>query len=82
VTSGPNFPLANGALVPCLERCVHYAFDAVIKIQTQNIKSLSPKPEAVDDFQDYKDTLMEDLVWSSPCRSWYVFHSNPFADSG
>ncbi|KIW94684.1 uncharacterized protein Z519_04661 [Cladophialophora bantiana CBS 173.52] len=71
MTSGPNFPLANGALIPCLERCVHYAFDAAIKLQSQNIKAMSPLPEAVDDFQEYKDELMKDLVWSSPCRSWY-----------
>lgn len=70
VTSGPNFPLANGTLIPCLERCVNYAFDAAIKIQTQNIKAMSPLAQAVDDFQEFKDTLMQELVWSSPCRSW------------
>ena len=71
VTSGPNFPLANGCLIPCLERCVHYAFDAVEKIRTQNIKSLSPSTAAVNDFQEHKDSLMKDLVWTSECRSWY-----------
>ena len=70
MTSGPNFPLANGPLIPCLERCVHYAFDAAVKLQTQNIKAMLPFPEAVDDFQEDKDELMKDLVWSSSCRSW------------
>lgn len=71
MTSGPNFTLANGCLIPCLERCVHYAFDAVDRIRRLNIKSMSPSVSAVDDFQEHKDALMEDLVWSSGCRSWY-----------
>lgn len=85
VTSGPNFPLANGALVPCLEKCIQYAFDAAQKIQTQGIKSLSVKQEAVDDFQEHKDAIMKDLVWSSACRSWCVifalFHCLVFLSS-
>lgn len=32
---------------------------------------MSPKMEAVDDFQEHKDSLMEDLVWTDPCVSWY-----------
>lgn len=71
MTSGPNFPLANGTLIPCLERTVRYAFEAVAKIQNQGVKSLSPKPDAVEDFQEHKDSLMKDLAWSSGCRSWY-----------
>ena len=72
VASGPSFTLANGDLIPCLERCISYAFDAVSKIQSEGIKLLSPKPEAVDEFQEHKDCVMNDLVWKSGCRSWYV----------
>ncbi|KAK1761804.1 hypothetical protein QBC33DRAFT_582134 [Phialemonium atrogriseum] len=71
LASGPNFPLANGALVPCLEQCISYALAAAQKIQREGIKGLTPKPEAVDDFQEHKDALMKDLVWTSGCRSWY-----------
>ncbi|KAK5674344.1 hypothetical protein LTS10_012928 [Elasticomyces elasticus] len=71
MTSGPNFPLANGCLIPCLERCVHYAFDAVDKLRRQNLRSMTPSVSAVADFQEHKDSLMEDLVWTSGCRSWY-----------
>jgi hypothetical protein len=74
VASGPNFPLANGSLVPCLERCVLYAFEAASKISREGIKSLTPKKGAVDEFQEHKDSVMKDLVWTSPCRSWYVLN--------
>lgn len=72
VTGGPNFPLANGTLIPCLEKCLEYAFTAVEKIQRTGVKSLHPKAEAVDEFQEHKDALMEALVWTSGCRSWYA----------
>lgn len=68
--SGPNFPLANGCLLPCLEQNVRYAFEAVRKIQHDGIQSIVPKTEAIDDFQEYKDSLMNDLVWSDHCVSW------------
>src|SRR6187402_1365621 len=77
VATGPNFPISNGSLIACLERSILYAFDAVAKIQSQGIKSMSPKAEAVDEFQEHKDALMRDLVWTSGCRSWYVLAS-PF----
>ncbi|KIX98610.1 uncharacterized protein Z520_05911 [Fonsecaea multimorphosa CBS 102226] len=69
--TGPNCPLANGTFVPCLERTMSYIFELVAKVQRQGIKSVSPKQEAVDDFQEYKDSLMKDLTWTSGCRSWY-----------
>jgi hypothetical protein len=70
VMSGPNFPMANGCLIPCLENNIKYAFKAAKKIQYDSIKSLWPKQEAVDDYQEYKDSMMEDLVWTGSCSSW------------
>ncbi|CAN9370536.1 unnamed protein product [Alternaria alternata] len=70
IMSGPNFPLSNGGLIPCLETNVRYAFAAAKKIQYEGIKSLAPKPEAVHEFQQYKDSLMKDLVWTGACVSW------------
>jgi hypothetical protein len=57
--------------------CVTYAFRAASKIQTEGIKYMCPHPEAVDDFQDHKDILMKDLVWTSDCRSWYAMSLQP-----
>lgn len=70
VVTGPNFPLANGTVVPCMETTLKYAFEAVRLIQTEGIKSMFPKEKAVEDFQVYKDTLMREFVWTSSCRSW------------
>jgi hypothetical protein len=70
VGGGPNFPIANGSVIPSLEATLRYAFEAVRKIQRQNIKSLHPFPAAVEDFQQYKDSIMSDTVWTSSCTSW------------
>ncbi|KAH7397965.1 hypothetical protein BKA64DRAFT_624001 [Cadophora sp. MPI-SDFR-AT-0126] len=71
MATGPNFPLANGTVVPCMETTLKYAFKAVRLISTEGVKSISPKERAVEDFQVYKDTLMKEFVWTSSCRSWY-----------
>ncbi len=36
--------------------------------QTHNIKTFSPKREAVDDFIAHKDMFMQRTVWNDPCR--------------
>jgi hypothetical protein len=68
--SGPNFAVSNGSLIPCLEVNLKYAYAAAKKIQHEGIKSLAPKQAAVNDFQEYKDSVMKDLVWSGSCASW------------
>jgi hypothetical protein len=70
VVAGPNFTLANGVFIPCIEKIFQYFFTAIEKLATEGVKSLSPKPEAVAEFQLHKDTVMKDLVWTSNCRSW------------
>jgi hypothetical protein len=55
-----------------LETNIKFAFAAAKKIQYEGIKSLSPSQAAVDEFQEYKDSLMKDLVWTGSCSSWYV----------
>ncbi|KAL7906991.1 hypothetical protein GGI35DRAFT_482357 [Trichoderma velutinum] len=71
MATGPNFPLANGSLIACLQQSLKYAFRAVEKIQTQGVKSVSVTREAVNDFQEHKDAVMEKMVWTSSCSSWY-----------
>jgi hypothetical protein len=70
VIGGPNFPIANGTLVPCLEASLCYTSKAVEKIQKDGIKVMFPKQEAVDEYQIHKDSLMKAMVWPSNCHSW------------
>ncbi|KAJ9623816.1 hypothetical protein H2204_011002 [Knufia peltigerae] len=71
VIGGPNFTLANGVFLICLETTFKYVFQAIEKIQQEGIKSVVPKREAMNDFLEHKDSIMNDMVWTSTCRSWY-----------
>lgn len=71
VTTGPAAPAAHGTFIPCIEAYLTYIFAIAQRLMTENIKSLSPKMEAVNDFQEHKDNIVQDLVWTSTCRSWY-----------
>ncbi|KIW25675.1 uncharacterized protein PV07_08836 [Cladophialophora immunda] len=71
ILGGPNSPIANGSLISGLETEISYAFACLRKMQTENIASMDVKEEAVDDFLEHRDSLMDAMVWSGGCRSWY-----------
>lgn len=68
---GPNCPIGNGPVLVAIEAQADWMCRMIDRFQTTNIKTFSPKPEAVQDFVDYKDYFMTRTVWSDPCRSWY-----------
>jgi hypothetical protein len=37
----------------------------------ENIKSISPKLEAVKDLMAFKDAYLNETVWGDECHSWY-----------
>lgn len=40
-------------------------------MQTQSIKSIEVRAEAVEDYDDYVQAWLSNTVWVAPCRSWY-----------
>lgn len=52
-TLGPNSAVGAGSLLIILEKQVDYAVEATLKIQRERLKSMDPKKEAVDDFDEY-----------------------------
>ncbi|KAK4570504.1 hypothetical protein LTR86_002584 [Recurvomyces mirabilis] len=68
---GPNCPIGNGPVLSAIELQADYMCKLIDHWQTHNIKSFSPKKEAVEDFIRHKDEFMRRTVWSDPCRSWY-----------
>lgn len=43
-------------------------------LTSQIHRFIDPKPEAVEEFNAYADEIMQTLVWSGGCRSWYKNH--------
>ncbi|KAK0326392.1 hypothetical protein LTR82_002233 [Friedmanniomyces endolithicus] len=68
---GPNCPIGNGPVLSAIELQADYMCKLIDHWQTHNIKTFSPKREAVDDFIAHKDMFMQRTVWNDPCRSWY-----------
>jgi hypothetical protein len=69
--NGPNAPFANGSLVYGIECEADYIIKMVQKIQTERIRYVDVKQEALDDWIVHKDEYMKRMVWSGDCSSWY-----------
>lgn len=70
VTGGPNSPIANGSLISGIETEVDYAFKCLEKMQTENILAMDVTEEAMEEFLEHRDAIMNEMVWSSSCKSW------------
>ncbi|CAH0023717.1 unnamed protein product [Clonostachys rhizophaga] len=68
---GPNAPIGHGSVLPILEHSAKYILKMIYKCQTQDIKSIEVRKEAVSDFVEHVDTFMERTAWSTHCRSWF-----------
>ncbi|KAI0077436.1 FAD/NAD-binding domain-containing protein [Panus rudis PR-1116 ss-1] len=63
---GPNSGVGSGSLLAVIEQEVDYAVEATLKLQRERLKSIEVKREAVDDYDEYIES-----VYSEKCRSWY-----------
>lgn len=68
---GPNSPVGNGPVLIGIEAQLDYILKLINRYQTENIHSISPKMEAVEDFMEHKNNYMKRTVWEFDCRSWY-----------
>jgi cation diffusion facilitator CzcD-associated flavoprotein CzcO len=68
---GPNCPIGNGPVLVAIEAQADWMCRMIDRFQTTNIRTFSPKENAVKDFVDFKEHFMTKTVWSDPCRSWY-----------
>jgi hypothetical protein len=68
---GPNCPVGVGPVLIIIEAQGTYIGEVLNRWQKQQIKSLEPRKEAVQDFMEHKDQLMAKTVWTTNCLSWY-----------
>ena len=69
--NGPNAPFANGSLVYGIEMQAEYLVQIVKKIQTEQIRHMNVKQEAVEDWIEHRNEFMKRMAWSGDCVSWY-----------
>jgi hypothetical protein len=68
---GPNAPIGHGSVLPILEHATKYMINVMKKVQSQGIKSISPKPAAVRDFNIHVPKFLTRTAWATNCRSWF-----------
>lgn len=68
---GPYGPLGHGSFMPLIEQWTRYIFQAITKVQIENIKSLTPKLAPSLAFRQHADLFLQRTAWTSPCRSWF-----------
>jgi cation diffusion facilitator CzcD-associated flavoprotein CzcO len=68
---GPGATWSSGTLLPSIETSVEYAVKMMKKIQTETIKSIDVKQEALDDIYAHFDEFHKMTVWQEECRSWF-----------
>jgi cation diffusion facilitator CzcD-associated flavoprotein CzcO len=69
--NGPNSAVGSGDLVVLFQTEVDYAIKCCQKLRSQAYKSMQPKREAVEEFQQYSQTYFRQTVFGTKCRTWY-----------
>ncbi|GGC89188.1 flavin-containing monooxygenase [Chelatococcus reniformis] len=68
---GPNSPIGNFSFIMTAERQFGYAL-ALIDRLADDLREVSPTPEATKRFNEAIKAKMPDTIWVSGCRSWYM----------
>jgi len=68
---GPNWPVENGSVMGPLTYVSLYALQVIKKLQTEYVKSLTPKQDVTDAFNEHCQEWVRHTVWVEECRSWY-----------
>ncbi|OBT75667.1 hypothetical protein VF21_05161 [Pseudogymnoascus sp. 05NY08] len=71
IFTGPNAVVGHGSLIEGLGWAAEYMIKWMKKIATEDIKSVEPKHDVVDQFIAYSDEVHKTLTWTGGCRSWY-----------
>ncbi|OBT40826.1 hypothetical protein VE00_08596 [Pseudogymnoascus sp. WSF 3629] len=68
---GPSAPIGHGSVLTISEHVAKYIVSMLKKCQTEGIKAVQPKEDAVRDFIEHIQAFMPRTSWSGNCRSWY-----------
>lgn len=68
---GPGATWSNGTLLPSIETTIEYSIKCMKKMQTEGIKAMAVKQEALDAIYAHFDEFHKHTVWKEECRSWF-----------
>ncbi|KAK1676414.1 hypothetical protein BDP55DRAFT_550601 [Colletotrichum godetiae] len=68
---GPNAPIGHGSVFTITELLAKYVAGIIQKCQTEDIKSISPSLDAVNELYEHTQAFMPRTAWAGSCRSWF-----------
>lgn len=68
---GPYFSFGHGSYTAMVELFMKNILSNIGKIQKENIKSMTPRQEAADEFVEHANLWLKRTVWSETCSSWF-----------
>ncbi|KAF2483098.1 FAD/NAD-P-binding domain-containing protein [Neohortaea acidophila] len=68
---GPYGPLASGSAMPMITAYVNYIVQMVKHIQREDVKSVTPQQQAIEQYAEHTALFTDRTVWNAPCRSWF-----------
>ena len=71
IFTGPNATVGHGSLLESMSWSAEWMVNWFRKIAAEDIGSISPKQDVVDEFVRYGDQIHKTLTWTGGCRSWY-----------
>ena len=71
IFTGPNATVGHGSLIFSLDWSAEWMVKWLRKMAHEDIASIAPKQEVVDEFVRYGDQIHKTLTWTGACRSWY-----------
>lgn len=67
IFTGPNATVGHGSLIFSLEWAADWMIKWMRKMLAEDIASVAPRQDAVDEFVRYGDEIMKRFVWTSDC---------------
>ncbi|KAF7190309.1 putative sterigmatocystin biosynthesis monooxygenase stcW [Pseudocercospora fuligena] len=68
---GPYGPLGQGSAMPMIDLFIKYIMQMIQHIQEEDVKSITPKQEVIDQYAEHADLFNDRTVYKAPCRSWF-----------
>lgn len=71
IFTGPNATVGHGSLLESMQWSAEWMLQWLRKMAAEDIASVAPRQDVVDEFVRYGDEIHRTLAWTGGCRSWY-----------
>lgn len=68
IFTGPNATVGHGSLIFSLEWAADWMVKWLRKMLAEDIASVSPRQDVVDEFVRYGDEIMKRFTWTAGCK--------------